>query len=206
MDDGVVRIDFALSPSEPQASAIIDASQEITRRFENRNVIDRDRFPPHLSLHIAVVPAGRVDELVQLVADATAGLNRRPTLVAGELVEGSSGYVSLRVEITQDLGSLHRAVIEAAATVREGGHPRLSPNLGRYEPPDQERYQKYGNVYVLERFDAHFSIAKVSWQDQSDALAIAEKHLLHVPPGPAEGMLICDIGPRSEKWEVLARL
>jgi hypothetical protein len=201
-----IRIDAALIPSEPQASAVIAASQEITQRFDNRNVIDRQRFPPHLSLHIATIPAHKVLEFLDIVANATEALDRTPMLIPEELEEGTAGYVSLRISITPEVNALHRAVIDATASVRQSEDPELSPRVTRYAPEDQDRYRKYGSIYVLERFDAHFSIAKVNWEDQADALAIAERHLADVAPCPAEAMVVCDIGPHSEKWEVLSRL
>jgi len=199
----VVRIDVALIPSEPQFSKIIEASQSITSQFENFNIIDAKRFPPHISLLICKFPNEKIGLLKELFLHIPKDVVRKPPLVTSEIVAGTTGYISLEVEIKPELYSLHKWVIEAIAQLREGFVDEEPRWLYDYSQDDRDNFRKYGNMYVLERFSAHFSIAKVNIQDQSAAFGIAKKMLGQLPAVLAKDLQICDIGMRNEKWDVL---
>jgi hypothetical protein len=182
------RVDFALIPEGTLFAAVIDASQAITDEFYyNANVIDDTTFPPHLSLHICTVPHDTLPQVIDsLEALAAADL---PDLIPIGVDRADGGYVMLNIEPTAELMALHEAILRIAAEARE--------NLG---------HDKYGSPYIREFFTPHISLAKVDYRDQAEAVTIGRKTLGELSTAPARTLDLCDIGERSERWEILASL
>lgn len=180
------RIDFALIPEEPLFSGVVNASQAITDEYYyNANIIDEKTFPPHVSMHICTVPRSAVVQVSEGMRVLAAGL---PELVPTGVEEGTTGgYVMLYIELTDNLIALHEAVLELAAEAREG--------LGS---------DKYGSPYIRKLFSPHLSLAKVDDRDQVGAAAIGRNVLCPLVAAPSRSLELCDIGERSEQWEVLA--
>jgi len=67
---------------------------------------------------------------------------------------------------------------------------------------------KYGSPYIRDLFTPHLSLAKVDYRDQAGATRIGRDPLGQTLRGlaaaPSRSLELCDIGERSEKWEVLA--
>ncbi len=201
----VVRLSFALSPAEPLFSEIIRASQAITDRHENSNIIDADRFPPHLSLHICTVPRSSMEEIASTFDGVDPG-SFLPRVSLSGVVKGSRGYIHIGAKRTSELMSLHEAVIEIAAKARAplAAEPR-SPQRG-VPPGREELLQRYGNAYVLDAFDPHFSVAKVPQYDHIEAFGLAEDVLRQLrTEAEMAAFEICDIGMQNEKWEPVYR-
>jgi hypothetical protein len=185
----VKRLDFALIPGGPLFSQVIRASQSITDEYYyNSNVIDADKYPPHVSLHICTI---RVDLLPSLEEEISSiwAESEVSTLKPVDVSPASGGYIMLYLERSEALVSLHERVIEAAATARAGVDS-----------------SKYGNDYVLSDFSPHLSLAKVEADDRRDATAIAKEVLADMPISPVTSFDLCDIGPRNERWDVLTSL
>jgi len=182
----LVRADFALIPGEPLFGAVIAASQAITDEFYyNDNIIDAKTFPPHLSLHICPVPSTALGQVsAELAALAAAGL---PDIAATKIEASSGGYIMLGIERTTALMGLHEAILSIAARAREAisGDP-------------------YGSPYIRDSFTPHISLAKIDRDDQADATAIGRKALGQPGIAPSQSLELCDIGERSERWDVLA--
>lgn len=182
------RVDFALIPENPLFTAVIGASQAITDEFYyNSNVIDDTTFPPHLSLHICTVPHDTLPQVVgSLKALATTAL---PDLVPIGAERADGGYVMLNIEPTAELMTLHDSILRIAVEARE--------NRG---------LDKYGSPYIREFFTPHMSLAKVDYRDQAEAVKIARETLRELSTVPARTLDLCEIGERSERWEILASL
>lgn len=196
-----LRVDVVLIPEAPLFSMIISASQAVTARFRNQNIIDAEKFPPHASLHICSIPTGRLEEFSELLRSSAAVTT--PVLKPVELKMGSSGYLTLKLEITPEIRQLHNASINAAAHVREKWSEDNRSQYRRYFGEDLRNFEKYGNAYVLQKFDLHMSIAKVEIQDQDEAYEVAQNALGTLTEERASKLQICDIGMRNEKWVLL---
>lgn len=180
------RIDFALIPDQPLFGDVIEASQAITDEYyDNANVIDEKNFPPHVSLHICTVPS---DAVTQLAEGLKALARDLPSLVPTGVERSDGGYVMLDIERTADLVALHEAVLELAAAAREG--------IGGLD--------KYGSPYIRDLFEPHLSLAKVDYRDQAGAVRIGRATLGTLAPAASRSLDLCDIGERSEQWEILA--
>ncbi len=182
------RVDFAVIPDEPMFSGVIDASQAITDEYyDNSNVIDEKTFPPHVSLHICTVPRESVPHLAESMRALAGAL---PELVPTGVERSDGGYVMLDIERTDDLVALHEAVLELAAHARQG--------MGGSD--------KYGSPYIRDLFAPHLSLAKVDYRDQAGAVRIGRETLGELAAAQSRSLDLCDIGERSEQWELLATI
>ncbi len=183
----LVRVDFALIPDNPLFDDVISASQAITDEFYyNQNVIDDTTFPPHLSLHICTVPRSTVGQLtITIESLVAAGL---PDINPLKVEPSSSGYVMLSAERTDALMGLHEEVLRAAAQARDG----LDDDPA-------------GSFRIRDLFAPHFSLAKVDRSDQAEATVIGQRALSAAVKTRSRTLDLCDIGERSERWDVLAR-
>ncbi len=184
---------FSLSPSETLWRQIVNASQAISDEFYNQNEIDDKTFPPHLSLHICTIPTNSVSELQNALSHLWAASKELKLNITG-VVAGTSGYVFAGVERTDDLQQLHTAIIECAAEARL---PMRSPS------ENESNTDRYGNDYVLDRFEPHFSIAKVDFDEQRDAVDVA-KRIVTSGPSEVRALELVDIDVDNSKWEVLS--
>lgn len=185
-----VRVDFALIPADPLFKSVIKASQAITDEFYyNENVIDETTFPPHLSLHICTIPAGKIEDTVERLRDLASSVEL-PSLVPLGVNQAYGGYIMLDIERTSEIMAAHEAVLEIAATVRDN-------------PSD-----KYGNSYIHKSFNPHISLAKVDRDDISEAEQIGRNSVVDWASLDARSQAIdlCDIGMNSEKWLPLVSL
>lgn len=181
-----VRVDFALIPADPLFGAVITASQVITGEFSyNANVIDARTFPPHLSLLICAIPRAAVASVTaDLKVLAAAGL---PDIAALTVEPSGSGYVMLTVQRTPELMAFQDAILDVATRARSGlgGGP-----LGRR--------------YIRSSFAPHISLAKIDRNDQSAAVAIGQRTLRVPRIARSQALELCDIGDRSQRWDILA--
>lgn len=182
----LLRVDFALIPSNPLFDAVITASQDITDEYYyNANIIDAKTFPPHLSLHICTIPRDALGQVTSALEPlAAAGL---PDITPAGVQPSGGGYIMLSIERTPALMTLHEAVLAAAAQAREG--------LGA---------DPFGSAYVRDSFAPHISLAKLGRDDQAEATAIARHALADATTTPPQALELCDIGANSERWDTLA--
>lgn len=182
----LVRVAFALIPANPLFDAVVDASQAITNVYaSNQNIIDSEIFPPHISLHICAIPAatvGVVTEALERLAE-----NGLPQAVPTGPVATTGGYVMLGIDRTPALLALHEGVTSIAMQARAGlcGDPA-------------------GSRYTGGSFSPHLSLAKLAREDQAHATAIAREVLASMSSTACQSLELCDIGERSERWDVLA--
>ena len=183
----VVRVDFALIPGDPLFAAVVDASQAITDEFhDNRNIIDGKAFPPHLSLHICTVPRSEIDRIIADMRAVTEGTDL-PDITPLGVERAHGGYVMVNIERTTEIMILHEAILDVAAIARDGMDG-----------------DAYGNKYIRDSFTPHISLAKVASQDMLSATDIGRKALGGSRTTPTRTLDLCDIGPYSERWDVLA--
>ncbi|MGH3929898.1 MAG: hypothetical protein ACRDTF_07975 [Pseudonocardiaceae bacterium] len=169
---------------------MIRASQAITDEFYyNENVIDGKEFPPHLSLHICTVPREKIQQLIDGLGVLVEGIDL-PDINPVGIEPSYGGYVMLNIERTTEIMALHEEVLELAAMAREGVES-----------------DKYGSEYIRDSFLPHASLAKVDPRDLTSATDIGRKALgsdASLRPARPHTLDLCDIGPRSQRWDVLA--
>lgn len=166
---------------------MINASRAITDEYYyNENVIDSKRFPPHLSLHICTVPRDKIHRVVDNL-EVLIEQSDLPNINPAGVEPSYGGYVMLNVERTAELMALHEAILDLAASVREG---RDADN--------------YGSDYIRDSFLPHFSLAKLDHRDLIGATDLARRVLDNEHTTQARTLDLCDIGARSERWDVRA--
>lgn len=184
----LLRVDYSLIPDDPLFNAAIDASQAITDEFYyNANIIDAKKYPPHVSVCICGLPPAATEQASgELQALAEAGL---PPLTTTTVELPGGGWVMLAIERTAALVDFHEAILDIGA--------RAAGQLG--DDP-------YATHYVRDRWSPHISLAKVDRDDQAAAASIARQFLQHPITVQPRALELCDIGERSERWDVLASL
>lgn len=182
----LVRVDFALIPADPLFGAVVTTSQVITGEFSyNANVIDARTFPPHLSLLICTIPrAAFAAVTADLEVLAAAGL---PDIAALTVEPSGSGYVMLTVQRTPELMAFQDAILDVATRARRG----LEGDL-------------FGSRYIRSSFAPHISLAKINRDDQRAAVAIGLRTLRGPRTARSQALDLCDIGDRSQRWDILA--
>jgi hypothetical protein len=195
-----VRVDAVIVPAEPLFSAVIEASQAVSRRYKNANIIDAQRWPPHVSLHIGTVPPDRLETLCDAFDELDTDLT--PVIVPERLTRRSRGYISLKVTITDELRALHEQVLECFAKARAGFEEPI-PGWASDSDRDRTWYRRYGNTYIFDRFDAHLSVAKVSRENHDAAHEVASAALGTTAAGKASVFELRDIGPHNERWDLI---
>jgi hypothetical protein len=178
----LVRVDFALIPADPLFGAVVTTSQVITGEFSyNANVIDARTFPPHLSLLICTIPrAAFAAVTADLEVLAAAGL---PDIAALTVEPSGSGYVMLTVQRTPELMAFQDAILDVATRARRG---------------------PFGSRYIRSSFAPHISLAKINRDDQRAAVAIGLRTLRGPRTARSQALDLCDIGDRSQRWDILA--
>lgn len=182
----LVRVAFALIPANPLFGAVVDASQAITSVYaSNQNIIDSKIFPPHISLHICAIPAVTVGAVTEALGRLAA--NGLPEAVPTGAVATTGGYVMLGIDRTAALLAFHEGVTSIAVRARAGLHG---------DPA--------GSRYSGGSFRPHMSLAKLAREDQAHATSIAREVLTGMSSTVCQSLELCDIGERSERWDVLA--
>ncbi|MGH3670074.1 MAG: hypothetical protein ACRDSH_05495 [Pseudonocardiaceae bacterium] len=64
----------------------------------------------------------------------------------------------------------------------------------------------YGSLYIRELFSSHISLAKVEYREQARTAEIGRAALGKPGTARSRSLDLCDIGERSECWDVLATL
>lgn len=182
----LLRVDYSLIPDDPLFSAAIDASQAITDEYYyNANIIDAKKYPPHVSVHICGLPRAATEQATaELHALAAAGI---PSLTTTTVELPGGGWVMLAIERTQALADFHEAILDISA--RAAGRLDDDP---------------YATPYVRDRWSPHISLAKVDRDDQAAAASIARQFLQRPMTVQPRALELCDIGERSERWDVLS--
>jgi hypothetical protein len=132
------------------------------------------------------VPQGKVQQVIDELG-ALPGRIGLPVINPVGIEPSHGGYVMLNIERTTEIVTLHEVILELAASAREG--------VGA---------DKYGSEYIRDLFVPHVSLAKVDRHDLTSATAIGRQALGSCHPTQTRTLDLCDIGPRSERWDVLA--
>lgn len=124
------------------------------------------------------------------MVDGLGALTERiglPDINPIEIEPSYGGYVMLKIERTTEIVALHEAVLELAATEREGVDT-----------------DKYGSEYIRDSFVPHASLAKIDRRDLTSAADIGRKALGSLYTARTRTLDLCEVGARSERWDVLA--
>lgn len=136
----------------------------------------------------ATVIQGKIQQLINELGALVGGIDP-PEINPLGIEPSHGGYVMLNIERTTETMALHEAILELAASAREG--------VGA---------DKYGSEYIRDSFVPHVSLAKVDRHDLPTATTIGRQALGSCHPTRTRTLDLCDIGPRSERWEVLASI
>jgi hypothetical protein len=201
-----ISFDGAVIPDPALKETLVSTSQAITESFEDRNIVDHETFPPHLSLHLAGTDQQSIAQLsVQLHTAIASFLSSQ--LIAEKLYQGTHGFIGVECAQNEVLMSLVHTVIKTCAILHRQS-PRYRPRiLERWKFLSGERREllKSFGTDKLPHWKPHFSIAEVAEDNASQALHIARQFLPHPQSFTIQAIELVDVGHRNECWNVLSR-
>jgi len=177
----------------------------VSARFENMNRIDGTIFPAHLSLYLGGVRQVDLEELTQAIGAVVSpfvGADGEAT----SLYTGKRGFIGLRCRADGAIGELHRRLVGVCAMQHRRSpvyRPHLLGRWGHLSAAEREGLEHYGASKVLDKFDAHFSVAQVKECDLPAAFELVQQCVTTPVTFRAPVVALVDIGHRNESWRVL---
>jgi len=194
-------------PEPPLRAQIITTSVAIARRFQSRNIIDGEMYPPHLSLYMGGTDPEFVEDLRKGLYAAVQP-HVSATLVADQLYHEPGGFIAVSCAQDHSLISFARSVIDVCGRFHRK-QPRYRPRvLARWPqlpPAHKELVKVYGTDKFPPSWQPHFSVADVDEEHTFAALHIAEMHLSLPQLFSISAIELVDIGPNNERWLTLER-
>jgi hypothetical protein len=205
LEEANISFGVVVIPTVPIKEEIASASSQITKYFDNANIIDNKQFPAHLSLYLGGTSSERIGALIATLEPALSPF-LTGEFVADRVYEESRGFIGVACQQSETLLSLVTTIVNACGTIHQES-PHYRPHIIKRWPRLSEEQQRlltlYGTYKTAENFDAHLSVASVPALDAADALQIARQHL-HLPRVfRVEAFQLVDIGHNNEKWNVL---
>lgn len=200
-----VSFAVAIMPESDFARSLSRASLAIPDRFENRNIIDEQRYPAHLSLYLAGVSRARLEAL----SEALERVVSTSTSVGGtatRLYSGRRGFLGVRCDVRGSIRTLHDEVVHACADIHRAlptYRPHLVARWAQLSDVNRRLLAEYGSYKVFDRFDAHFSVAQVAPNVVVEAERIARRFLTLPHRFGLRSVQLVDIGHENERWTVL---
>ncbi len=193
-------------PSSPLKQEIAKASLAITKKCENKNIIDNDRFPAHVSLYLGGTDMAVVPTLISGLQRVTKRFLMTP-FSADRLTRSSVGYISISCINAGPLRELLTVVIETCGELHRR-NPRYRPHVierwSRFSNEQQQLYAQFGTDKTALNARPHLSVADVtSDEDAKTAMQIARKTITLPSECPIAAIQLVDIGHRNEQWAVL---
>jgi hypothetical protein len=194
-------------PKSNLRAQIITTSVAIARRFQSRNIVDDEMYPPHLSLYMGGTDPEFVEDLRKGLCAAVQP-HISATLVADQLYHEPGGFIAVSCAQDHSLLSLARSVIDVCGRFHRK-HPRYRPRVlarwSKLPPAYKELVKVYGTEKVPPSWQPHFSIADVDEENTFAALHIAEMYLSLPQLFSIAAIELVDVGPNNERWQALER-
>lgn len=204
LPEAPVSFAIAAIPHEPIYSQIAKASLAITRRCANRNLIDNQRFPCHLSLILSGASLQGIDRLGLALEEA----NVQPcTATALSIYAARGGFIGVSLS-DRSLTDLQEWVLKLVEAVLHD-EPVIRPHLQRrwsvLSPSQRALIRRFGTYKVATDFHPHLSVAQVDPDEAEDMKAIAQS-IIRVPQAvPFRELQLVNVGHENEQWTVLTR-
>lgn len=203
----IADLSFAVAviPTPPLRNRIAKASLAISEQFENRNVIDNEQFPAHLSLYLGGTDRKFISSFRTKLEKAT-----KPFLsvnfTVDKIYQEPSGFIGVNCYKSKQLLSLLQIILEKCGELHRK-HPRYRPHLiERWPSLTKQRQQlllQFGTYKLPEQHSHHLSVALVSERNLNEAFQIAKRRLDVPKDFNIKEIQIVDIGHKNEQWHVL---
>jgi hypothetical protein len=199
-----VSFGLVLLPDERFRREVGAASDAVTAKMPNQNIVDEGRFPAHLSLYLGGTTAAGVDMLASglenLAGDAPRAID------VTRLSQGNRGFLSAEVAKTPALRAFAGAIIAHCRAIHHVNpvyRPHLIGRWDRLSPERQDLLREFGTYKTVDAWDPHISVASVQEADLSEAAALAGAVLVLPQTVPVAALQLVDVGHDNERWRVL---
>jgi hypothetical protein len=194
---------IAAIPAEPMYSQIARASMAISGMCKNKNIIDNNLFPCHITLTIS----GTTEQGIRLLIEAMTGYDFVEPIncLITRVYSNSGGFIGVELndlnlkKLHNDILRLTEPVIEQYPVVR----PRLKKKWRELSAEKQALIMRFGSYRVLDYYKAHLSIAQVDRRFLNQMMKVAENMILLPQTIKIKELQIVDVGHENESWQVL---
>lgn len=166
-------INIAFNISDPLKSKIIELSECIRDRHGSDWWVDDDRYHLHLPLYLFECPEHNLDRLVE-ESKNFAGSLRRIEVVVDSLFHNGKGLIMVDFSTPKQLYNYHVKALGVYNPIREGmlrEKYRDTEYLKSLPEEDRHKIEKYGHLWVLDKYNPHVTISRLKDLGLADRLA-----------------------------------
>ena len=172
----LVRLNTALKPPPDVAGAVTALSKKIAETHDAYFTLDAERFFPHLTIYSPEYPKAEQAKIlsnVEMVAGKTPKLTLKYVGTTSE-----QGYIGLRMELTDEIRSLHGALVEMlnpfrGERLRAAYREDAADYKMRFSKEQKENIKQYGYPGAMSLYNPHMSVIRL--KDEAEAMEVAEK-------------------------------
>ncbi|MFA6250819.1 MAG: DUF1045 domain-containing protein [Candidatus Shapirobacteria bacterium] len=163
MNEGKSVINVAFNISNPLHDLIIKISLEIRDEYGSEWYVDDERYFLHYPLYLFAAPK-RNEAKITEVAKNFGDILHRVEVESEEVFFNGGGLVMIKFKDNNKTYDYHQKALQLFNPLREGCQRDKYENESyRKTLPsdDQDKLNKYGHIYVLDRYESHITIARV---------------------------------------------
>jgi 2'-5' RNA ligase len=147
---------------EPYRTRLATDSRALAEKHKSWFVLDETEFPPHVTIWIAYIPTRNVPAVQATTEEVLRHVTPFGIHIGDTKVE-NGGYVSIEVDITDQLRNLHNALLARLNQFREGYlDKKYADTLASFPPDQQESLKRYGTRKAGPLFTAHITVGVAS--------------------------------------------
>lgn len=158
---------------DPYCTRIATTSRLLGEKWGSWFVLNERRFPPHVTMWIAYVPSRNI----RLIKEAAAAVLRSVQPFGVDVCDAkmeSSGYVSLEVELTESLRTIHSLLLERLNPLREGYlAEKYVQRMDSFSSEQQRSLRLYGTRAAGELFRPHVTVGAIG----AEVVVVAREQL-----------------------------
>lgn len=169
----IEKLNLVILPDKKSNKISIDLSKKLSEKFKTFFILDGVELYPHISLYHVLFPIknhGKIVEKIKSLAENTKPFNISLNRVT---FENFSKVLHWKCELTPELASLHKRLIEDINPLREGVYENYLKDCTEEE---KKNIEKYGYIHALELYDPHITITR--FDDREEIKSV----LTQLPP------------------------
>lgn len=159
--DGAEFLLAFIHPPREIADEIIKIKDKISRDFEVfKPPID---FDLHLTIYFNLFPVVNENKVVDIMMDILKS-TKKFKISANEIIIQDFGYISLKVDVPDDLMDVHIKMVEKLNPLREGlmrDKYKDKGYISQYSEKQRKYIKKYGWPNLLDLYSPHFTVCLI---------------------------------------------
>lgn len=162
-----IIVNVAFNLSNPLHDLIIRTSLDIREKYNSSWYVDDKRYYFHFPLYLFAAPLKNKGRIIEVSKDFAKELRPEKVETNG-LRFSDSGLVMVGFLRNKTVNDYHERAVELFNSLREGllrDKYEDENYLETLPKEDREKLEKYGHIYVYDRYEPHITIAKIESDD-----------------------------------------